>query len=219
MLRVAGIHVRIGGYPVLRSVHLRVEPGQTVGLVGHNGAGKTTTLRAIMGLVPVAAGEIQFDGVRMNHRPPYDRARLGIGYMPEDRRLIGSLTVEENLLLPSWALGVHDAAARLAQVYQLVPELAQWSHRTARELSGGQQKIVALARAFMGGGKLLLLDEPFEGVAPALAQRLAQVIRDFQAHGLAVVVAESDTRRVRWLTDTAYVIERGQIITFGRLDP
>jgi len=142
------------------------------------------------------------------------RARLGIGYLPEDRRLVGSLSVRDNLLIPAQASGVPNHDERLNRIFDLLPELREWSARKASTLSGGQQKMVALARAFVNGRKLLLLDEPFEGVSTALSRRLAQTIRDFQQaeHGVAVLVAESDLKRAAMLARRAFVIERGEVI-------
>jgi branched-chain amino acid transport system ATP-binding protein len=213
VLRLSGITVSISGVSILRGLSLAVERGAMAGLVGRNGAGKTTTMRSIVGLAP-AAGSIELDGERLDRLAPHLRARLGIGYLPEDRRLIGALSVRDNLLIPAQASGIENYEARLAHIFALMPEVAEWSARKAVTLSGGQQKTVALARAFVNGRKLLLLDEPFEGVSTALSRRLAQTIREFQEHepGLAVLVAESDHKRAAMLTQRAFVIERGEVI-------
>ena len=149
----------------------------------------------------------------------YARARLGIGYLPEDRRLVPTLSVYNNLLVPAQVSGLPDHDGRLRRILDLVPELEEWSARKASMLSGGQQKMVALARAFVNARKLLLLDEPFEGVSTALSRRLAQTVRDFKQaeRGLAVLVAESDLKRAAMLTQRAYVIERGEVIDEVRL--
>ena len=214
MLKVNGVTVRTGEITILRSLTLEVPPGAIVGLVGRNGAGKTTTLKSIMGLVPVASGQVRLDGVDLLPLPPHHRARLGIGYMPEDRRLIGPLTVQENILLPTWALGQEVPEERLKAVYTLLPEVRELAPRRASQLSGGQQKLVALARSLLVARKLLLLDEPLEGIAPALATRLAGVIRAFlgQEKDFSVLVAESDLARVRLFTESIYTIERGEVI-------
>ena len=143
----------------------------------------------------------------------YARARLGIGYLPEDRRLVGTLSVRDNLLIPAQASGVPNYDERLHRICDLMPELKEWSARRAITLSGGQQKLVALARAFVNGRKLLLLDEPFEGLSTALSRRLALTIREFQQgqHGVAVLVAESDLKRAAMLTRRVFVIERGEV--------
>ncbi len=214
MLRVEGITVAITGVTILRRLNLVVETWATVGLVGRNGAGKTTTIRSIMGLIHLSSGRIDLDGNKLDGMSSYMRARLGIGYLPEDRRLVGTLSVRDNLLIPAQASGVPNYDERLHRIFDLMPELGEWSARRAITLSGGQQKMVALARAFVNGRKLLLLDEPFEGVSTALSRRLAQTIRDFQQaeHGLAVLVAESDLKRAAMLTRRAFVIERGEVI-------
>ncbi len=214
MLRVEDITVAISAVTILRGLSLAVETGTIVGLVGRNGAGKTTTLRSIMGLIHLSSGWIDLDGNKLDGMSSYARARLGIGYLPEDRRLVGALSVRDNLLIPAQASGVPDHEARLRRIFDLMPELKEWSARRASTLSGGQQKMVALARAFVNGRKLLLLDEPFEGVSTALSRRLAQTIQDFQQgeHGVAVLVAESDLKRAAMLTRRAFVIERGEVI-------
>jgi branched-chain amino acid transport system ATP-binding protein len=214
VLRVEGITVAISAVTILRGLSLAVETGAIVGLVGRNGAGKTTTLRSIMGLTHLRSGRIELDGNQLDSMSSYMRARLGIGYLPEDRRLVGALSVRDNLLIPAQASGVPNYDQRLHRIFDLMPELKGWSARKAITLSGGQQKMVALARAFVNGRKLLLLDEPFEGISTALSRRLTQTIRDFQQaeHGVAVLVAESDLNRAAMLTRRAFVIERGEVI-------
>jgi branched-chain amino acid transport system ATP-binding protein len=211
MLQVDGLRVTIKGFVILRGISLDVPPGGLIGLVGRNGAGKTTTLKSLMGILPVSAGSIRFDGDDLIRVPAYRRAQLGIGYMPEDRRLIGALSVEDNILLPAWASGLEDGYQRLSSIYQLMPDVRELARRKASQLSGGQQKLVALARALMSGTKLLLLDEPFEGLSPAFGEKLAGTIRELQRAGLSVLMAESDLKRISFC-DTIYTIERGEII-------
>jgi branched-chain amino acid transport system ATP-binding protein len=211
MLQVDGLRVTIKGFVILRGISLDVPPGGLIGLVGRNGAGKTTTLKSLMGILPVSAGSIRFDGDDLIRVPAYRRAQLGIGYMPEDRRLIGALSVEDNILLPAWASGLEDGHQRLSSIYQLMPDVRELARRKASQLRGGQQKLVALARALMSGTKLLLLDEPFEGLSPAFGEKLAGTIRELQRAGLSVLMAESDLKRISFC-DTIYTIERGEII-------
>jgi len=216
VLRVEDVHVAVRGITILRGVSLEVPGGTVVGLVGRNGAGKTTTLRTVMGLMPLTRGRLQYDGLDLAHVPAHQRAALGIGYMPEDRRLIPSLTVQENLLLPVWVNDFSDDSARLEQVYGWMPGLVALAQRPAGQLSGGQQKLVALGRALVVGTRLVLLDEPFEGLAPALADQISDALREAVRQGRAVLVAESEHHRVEALADRVYVIERGEIQQSGR---
>lgn len=217
MLKIGKIIVKISAYTILRGLTLEVPTGSTVALVGRNGAGKTTTLRSIMGLVRVTEGKISLNDHNLGKLPPHDRAKLGIGYLPEDRRLISGLTVQENLLIPAQAVGSWSAEERLKTIYNLLPEVKVVATRKAMQLSGGQQKVVALGRSFVNGKKLLLLDEPFEGISTALSRKLVEVIREFQKaeKGLSVLVAESDLKRAAMLTDRIYVIERGEVVEEG----
>ena len=209
MLEIDRLHVSIQSAQVLRGLSLTLEKGQMIGLIGRNGAGKTTTLRAIMGHLPLGGGAIQFDEQDLSRLPPHARAGLGIGYMPEDRGLVPELTVEQNILVPLWATGVVDTTERLAFVYKVLPELYEMRDRRALLLSGGQQKLVALARALTVGTRLLLLDEPFEGVAPALSARLSDVIASLRGSELSVLIAQSDLNHSRSLLDAEIRIERG----------
>ncbi len=211
MLTVDGLDVSIKSVRILRGVSLRLAPGELAGLIGRNGAGKTTLMRTLVGALQPAAGAISLDGRPLVGLPSHQRARLGIGYMPEDRRIIPQLTVEENVLLPAWASGARDAAARLARIQQMIPEIQALRDRKGLQLSGGQQKLVALARALMSGTRLLLLDEPFEGVAPVLAARLAQVISLLRDEGMSVILSESDLSHSRKLLDVVFHIDRGQV--------
>jgi branched-chain amino acid transport system ATP-binding protein len=212
MLKVDQVTVRIAGFTILRQLSLEVGTGSIVGLIGRNGAGKPTTLRAIMGLAEVVDGSISLDDRVLYSLEPHQRARLGIGYMPEERRLIPSLTVEENILVPAWAREIPDARTRLSTIYDLMPEVAAMKGRLGTQCSGGQQKLVALARCFMSGSNLLLLDEPFEGVAPALSQRLVKATKELAEArtGLSVLVCESEHKWARLLASQTYLIERGE---------
>ena len=211
MLEITRLEVGIGATPILRGVSLEVPTGSLCGVVGRNGAGKTTLMRAIVGALTPRGGTIRLDGLDLLGLAPYRRARLGIGYLPEDRRLVPELTAEDNILLPAWATRPEEAARRLRTAYEVIPELVPLARRRTTQLSGGQQKIVALARAFTAGTRLLLLDEPLEGVAPALAERIADVIADLKRLGISTVVAESDTKALSRALDRVYVIERGGI--------
>jgi branched-chain amino acid transport system ATP-binding protein len=211
MLRIEGLDVSIQSVGILRGVSMDVPTGKFAGLIGRNGAGKTTLMRSVMGILPARHGSIRFDEVPLDRMAVHQRARGGIGYMPEDRRLVPQLTVEENVLIPAWAAGVAEPQARLARVYRMIPEVEAFAGRRAVQLSGGQQKLVALARALMCGTKLLLLDEPFEGVAPVLAHRLAEVISGLKSEGLSVILTESDLAHSEKILDMVYTIDRGEI--------
>ena len=209
MLAVRSLHVAIDSVVALRGLSLEVGSGRMVGLVGRNGAGKTTLMRTLMGHLAPKSGSVVFDGSDLLALPAHARAGLGIGYMPEDRGLVPELTVEENILVPLWVNRGLVTADRLALVYRVLPELVEMRGRRALLLSGGQQKLVALARALAAGTRLLLLDEPFEGVAPALSKRLADAIASLKGSDVSVLIAQSDLNHARRLVDSEFVVERG----------
>jgi branched-chain amino acid transport system ATP-binding protein len=209
MLKIDSVNVTIQSVQALRGFSLNVQPGQMVGLVGRNGAGKTTLLRTVMGHLQPTAGHVEWAGVRLNSQDTHTRAALGIGYMPEDRGLVPELTVEENILIPVWVSATLQPKERLEMVYSVLPELHTMKDRRALLLSGGQQKLVALARALAVGTRLLLLDEPFEGVAPALSQRLSDVIFGLRGKDMTVVIAQSELNHAASMLDQKVLIERG----------
>ena len=209
MLELRDLQVQLASSQVLRGFSLSVPQGQMVGLVGRNGAGKTSTMRSIMGHLRLQQGSMLFEGQDLCALPPQARAALGIGYMPEDRGLVPELTVEENMLIPLGVSKTLNPDERLAFVYQVLPELKDMSQRRALLLSGGQQKLVALGRALAVGTRLLLLDEPFEGVAPALSMRVSEVLSRLKGSQLSVLISQSDLNHASGLLDTKVVIERG----------
>ena len=215
MLELSGVSADIAGIPVLRGVSLTVPPGGRVALIGRNGAGKTTTLRTLMGLVPAREGRIAIDGQEATSVPAHHRARLGIGYAPEERRLFGSFSVRENMLLPVQVLRLPAAevARRLEAVFALLPELRDLAPRRAAGLSGGQGKMAALGRALMVGTRAVLLDEPFQGLAPALALRYAEALARLRQAlpDVAILITESNPELLRPLVQATYVIERGEM--------
>lgn len=214
-LQLKDVRVVLQGFEILRGVNLHLNTGEAVALWGRNGAGKTTTLKAIVGLVPLKEGSISLDSLRLERMPTHRRTTLGIGYAPEDRRLIGALTVEDNLLLPCWALGIPkgEARKRLEEVYELLPELLRLQRRVAAALSGGEGKMVALGRALMVGKQVVLLDEPFQGLAPALAQRYAETLLRVRRakRDVAFLITESNPKLLLGLVDRSYRIERGAV--------
>ena len=215
LLEIENLVVEIQSMPALRGFSMHIGKGAMVGLVGRNGAGKTTLMRSIMGHLKPVRGSLRFEGADLSTCPRHARAALGIGYMPEDRCLVPQLTVEENILLPLWVATGLDRKARLDFVYGVIGELAEMRHRKALLLSGGQQKLVALGRALGIGTKCLLLDEPFEGIAPALAERLSEVLASLRGKDLTLLLAQSDMNHSRGLTDVEFTIERGANLASG----
>ena len=211
MLEVARLNVSIESVQILRDVSLSLPTGTMAGLIGRNGAGKTTLMKSIMGILKTRSGAVRFEDRDLLAIPTHARTRLGIGYMPEDRRLIPDLTVEENVLMPAWAAGIADARERLEKIYRLIPEVREFAPRKGLQLSGGQQKLAALGRALMCGTRLLLLDEPFEGVAPALAHRLVEVVGNLKREGMSVILSESDLQHSERMVDRLFVIDRGSV--------
>ncbi len=210
MLTVNSVSVKIGAILALKNFTLDIKKGEMISLIGRNGAGKTTLLKSIMGVNKLAKGTIKFNDLDLNYSASHERAALGIGYMPEDRGLIPELTVEENILLPSWSIKSLDSNNRLTLVYQIMPELEEMSERKALLLSGGQQKMAALGRALVSGTQLLLLDEPFEGVAPALSQRLSEVIKGLKKQNMSIILSQSEQNHTEDIFDKKFLIERGE---------
>jgi len=209
LVEIEDLVVDIRSMTALRGFTMGIARGAMVSLVGRNGAGKTTLIRSIMGHLKPARGLLRFEGADLSTQPRHTRAALGIGYMPEDRCLVPQLTVEENILLPLWVARHLDRKTRLDFVYGVIGELADMRHRKALLLSGGQQKLVALGRALAIGTKCLLLDEPFEGIAPALSERLSEVLASLRGKDLTLLMAQSDMNHSRELIDVEFRIERG----------
>lgn len=214
MLSFDKVNVSIAGVHVLRNITFALAPGATAALIGRNGAGKTTTLRAIMGLID-AVGDIRLGSEPIGAVAPHRRPALGIGYAPEDRRLFTAFTVEENILLPARVakLALPETRRRLDRAYAILPELKELAGRPAGSVSGGQGKMVALGRALMLGTRLLILDEPLQGLAPVLAQKYAEALRKLreQDRDLTLLVTESNPKLLETFADTILVIERGEI--------
>ena len=212
ILALEGVVAVYGFSRVLQGVSLAVERGKVIALLGRNGAGKTTTLRSIMGLVTVQSGRISFEGVELCGKPSFEIARLGIGYVPDDRRIFPDLSVEGNLALA----GRHSPRGgggfwNLSTVYELFPPLREFRARKGSVLSGGEQKMLALGRALMGNPKLLMLDEPSEGLSPLILRGLVEAIQKVGAEGMTILIADQNLKFARRLTDYAYIVENGTI--------
>ncbi|HEY2185269.1 MAG TPA: ATP-binding cassette domain-containing protein [Xanthobacteraceae bacterium] len=217
MLAVKDLAVDILGSPVLRGVTFEVNAGELVCLVGRNGAGKTTSFRTVMGFRTPLAGTIAFDGRDIAGLRPFEIARMGIGFAPEESEVFGELSVAENIALPTWTCpGPRTAQARLEQAYRVFPGLEQYRQRGGHALSGGERKMVSIARALALGPKLLLLDEPTEGLSPVIVPSIIDGLAAIRAFGHAVCIAESNIFHVPDFTDRLYVIERGEIIFAGK---
>jgi ABC-type branched-subunit amino acid transport system ATPase component len=215
MLELDNVCTSIAGVSVLRGISCRLEGGSTVAVVGRNGAGKTTLLRLIMGFREGHAGRVMLDGQDLATKPARTRAKLGIGYAPEDRVMFPSFTVEQNLRFPCEVLGLARNAVdeRLAQTLSIVPELQPMLARSGAALSGGQGKMAALGRAIMAGDRLVLLDEPFQGLAPVLAQQYAASLQRL-IHArpqLCVVITESNRSLLKDIPTETLVLERGEL--------
>ncbi|MEA3073739.1 MAG: branched-chain amino acid transport system ATP-binding protein [Alphaproteobacteria bacterium] len=217
MLTVQNLAVDILGSPVLRGVTFEVNAGELVCLVGRNGAGKTTSFRTVMGFRQPVAGRIAFDGRDILGLRPFAIARLGIGFAPEESEVFGELTVAENIALPTWTCpGPRSPHARLEEAYRVFPRLEQYRQRGGHALSGGERKMVSIARALALGPKLLLLDEPTEGLSPVIVPSIIDGLAAIRAFGHAVCIAESNIHHVPDFADRLYVIERGEIIFAGK---
>ncbi len=211
MLSVRGLQAYYGRAHILHGVSLEAAAGEVVALLGRNGAGKSTAMKAIMGLVPPAGGEVSFDGRRIERLPPYRIARLGLGYVPEERRIFTDLTVLENLEVgrqpprpgaPTWS---ED------RLFALFPNLAGMRERPGGRMSGGEQQMLTIARTLMGNPRCVLLDEPSEGLAPIIVEQMAHSIRALKGEGLCVLLSEQNLHFSQAVADRAYIIEKGQI--------
>ena len=216
MLEVEGIHTFYGLSHILFDVSLRVELQEVVCLLGRNGAGKTTTMKSVIGITPPKQGIIRYKGEEITGTDPYLLARKGISYVPDDRRIFADLTVGENLEIAEKKAKSGEEWNR-ERVYGLFPALKEIENRRGGCLSGGEQKMLAIARALMGNPELILLDEPFEGLAPALVRILEGQIKKLKETGLTVLLAEQNVRSALKLSDRGYIIDNGQIRYHGSI--
>jgi branched-chain amino acid transport system ATP-binding protein len=221
MLEVAAIDTWRGPAQILRHVSLKVGGRESVCLVGRNGAGKTTTIDSIIGLLPVRSGKVAFRGQDISRLPPYRRARLGIGYAPEDAGLFTDLTVEENFQVCRWMAetsGRDDPPSEEEgneRIFAVFPEMRKFTQRRALFLSGGEKKMVAIGRAMALSPTVLLLDEPFEGLAPVVVSRFIEAVKKIKEMGISVLIAESNLANAMRVADRLYAIDRGEIIFEG----
>ena len=211
MLSVANLHAYYGRAHILQGVSLDADAGEVVALLGRNGAGKSTALKAIMGLVPPAEGEVSFAGQRIERLPPYRIARLGLGYVPEERRIFTELTVMENLEVGRQTARQGSPAWSEDKLFALFPNLAELRDRPGGRMSGGEQQMLTIARTLMGNPSCVLLDEPSEGLAPIIVEQMAKSIRALKGEGLSVLLCEQNLRFCEAIADRAYIIEKGQI--------
>ncbi|MGA8998773.1 MAG: ATP-binding cassette domain-containing protein [Pseudolabrys sp.] len=217
MLVARELIVDIEGSRVLRGISFEVKEGELVCLVGRNGAGKTTAFRSIMGFHTIVSGSIMFRDSSLLGLRPFQIARRGIGFAPEESEVFGELTVAENIAMPTWThFNERAASERIAEAYKVFPNLRRYVDRSGQALSGGERKMLSIARALALGPKLLLLDEPTEGLSPVVVPSIIEGLSNIRASGHAVFIAESNIHHVPDFADRLYVIERGEIIFAGR---
>jgi len=210
MLEVRALQAGYGAATILFDVSFDVRDGEAVALLGRNGAGKSTTLKAIAGWLKASRGEILLDGRRIDGAPSYRIARAGLGFVPEGRRIFTDLTVEQNLEVGR--RGMHDGAPWTPQrAFSMFPTLAELKHRRGGQISGGEQQMLAIARTLMGNPRLLLLDEPGEGLAPLVVEQLAKVLRELKRDGVTILLAEQSLVLASAIADRACVLESGQV--------
>ena len=217
LLEVKGLGAAYGASQVLHDISLRMSAGEVILLLGRNGAGKTTLMKALIGLVSLRGGSIKFNGVEIAGKPSHEIARLGVGLVPEDRRMFAQLTVAENLQLGAKPGADGRTGWNFDRVFQLFPDLRTLQGRKAGNLSGGQQQMVAVARTLLGNPDLVLLDEPGEGLAPVIVEQMAAQLGVLRAEGLSMIISEQNLSFARRLADRAYILESGYIRHSGTL--
>jgi branched-chain amino acid transport system ATP-binding protein len=216
MFEVSSLSASYGEAAALHDVSLTIEPGEVVTLVGRNGAGKTTLLRCLMGLHRQYTGQIALDGRRIDALSPDKRARAGVGWVPDDRGIYATLTVFENLTLPPV---VGSDGWSLEKIYEVFPALRERRSSMGTQLSGGEQQMLAIARVLRSGARLLLLDEPSEGLAPVIVQRIAEIIREAKQHGIAVLLVEQNVKFAATVADRHYLLAQGRVVeSLGNAD-
>src|SRR5471030_1960259 len=211
ILAAEGLHTFYGKSHILHGVGLEVREGEIVTLLGRNGSGKTTTLRSLMGLTPAREGSVTIFGTDTTHWSTYRIAELGVGYVPEGRRIFANLSVEENLKVPL----ERDGPWTIARIYELFPRLAQRKANKGRQLSGGEQEMLSIARALLLNPKLLLLDEPSQGLAPLVVREVFKIVTSARAQGISVLLVEQNVRAAVEIADRAYVLDDGKVVYSG----
>jgi branched-chain amino acid transport system ATP-binding protein len=217
MLQVTGLSAHYGRAHILDGVALEVAAGEVVVLLGRNGAGKSTTMKAIMGIVPPSGGQVRFAGVEIAGREPFEIARLGLGYVPEERRIFTELTVMENLEVGRRPAGPGQRGWTPERLFELFPSLGAMRDRPGGRMSGGEQQMLTIARTLMGNPRLVLLDEPSEGLAPVIIERMAEAIGRLKAEGLAILLSEQNLHFAQLVSDRATIIEKGRIRWSGTI--
>ncbi len=218
LLEVREIFTAYGQSQIIHGISLVVGQGEVVSLLGRNGVGKTTTFRSIMGLTPPRSGSILLQGTELIGRKPYEIAKLGVGYVPDDRRIFPDLTAEENLEMARRLAGKRDGQWTMGKVYQLFPVLERLRASKGTYLSGGEQKMLAIGRALMKNPDLILLDEPVEGLAPLVVRNLVEVIREIQKSGVTVLLADQNLKFCRKVAGRGYILEKGLIQYEGGIE-
>ncbi|MEZ7934364.1 MAG: ABC transporter ATP-binding protein [Sulfurospirillum sp.] len=214
LLEVKGLHVNYGAIEAIKGIDLYVNKGEVVTILGANGAGKTTTLRTISGLLKASAGNIVFDGKEIAHIPAHEIVSLGMSHSPEGRRVFGTLSVEENLMMGAYSLKKYDAST-LNWIYEILPRLHERKKQLAGTLSGGEQQMLAIGRAIMSKPKLLILDEPSLGLAPVLVKVIFKAIKEISKSGVTVLLVEQNAKAALKLANRGYVLELGKITHSG----
>lgn len=218
LLSLKAVNAFYGPAHILFDIAFEVRHGTVMALLGRNGAGKSTTLKSVIGIVSPATGEITFDGTRIDNKPTYEICRLGLGYVPEDRRIFSDLTVLENLQVglrparqqvPSWSV---------ERLFEIFPNLASMRNRLGGQISGGEQQMLAIARTLMGNPTFVLLDEPSEGLAPKIVEQLAETIISLKSKGLTILVSEQNLHFAKLIADQATIIEKGRIRFSGSME-
>jgi branched-chain amino acid transport system ATP-binding protein len=218
MLKVAGLNAFYGRAHILFDVSLEVGRGEVVALMGRNGAGKSTTMKAVMGLLPQRSGEIRFRGADIATLAPYQIARMGMGFVPEDRRVFADLTVMENLDAGRQPPRAGAPQWTPEKLFRLFPNLGEMPKRLGGQMSGGEQQMLTVSRTLMGNPHLVLLDEPSEGVAPVIVEQMAEMIVELKREGMSILLSEQNLHFAELVSDRAYVLEKGQIRFSGTID-